>query len=323
MAFPPSKHTKKKTRDVDDTKKPLELRAIRKAINKKMVEKYHSQFPNVPTMTSQELVERWRKIDIQEDKRDDAQRSEDENDGDRVLGNEVGPLLLIDVRSKEERAVSMISGGLAMNELETTRWINHYVHNIDGNYRTNSDAIPTIVFYCTIGYRSGREAQRLVDDLSGTYGIEIGKTVEIKNLDGILAYSFVEDAPPLMSSNKGTQSSSDSFMVRRIHSFGKEWSEAADPSYEIVYFQNKAKFAGHVLQTGLTSAYRCIQHTISKSANCLKENKVFSKTCVEPLTLSKASKSNSTGIVPASNRRISATGFTANTATRPPPPDDI
>mmetsp|Transcript_27134 Transcript_27134/g.74407 ORF Transcript_27134/g.74407 Transcript_27134/m.74407 type:complete len:320 (-) Transcript_27134:153-1112(-) len=319
MTFPSSKHTRKPV-DVDP-KQLEEIRAIRLASNKKMVEKYHAQFPKVPTMTSQELVERWRKIDMLEDKRDDALKSEDENDGDRFNASEIGPLLLIDVRSREERSVSMISGGLAMDELETTRWINHYVHNVEGNYEPHSYAIPTIVFYCTIGYRSGQEAQRLMDELSGTFGIDVGKTVEVKNLDGILAYSFVEDAPPLMSSNKGTQCSSDSFMTRRIHSFGKDWSEAADPSYEVVYFQNKAKLGCHLLQTGLKSMYRCIQHIISKSIARVKETKIVSKTCVEPVSFVKRANE---GPVPASTRRICATGFTANNATRPPsPPIDV
>ena len=286
-----------------------ELRATRLVTNKKMVQKYHKQFPKIPTMTSGELVERWKQIDLQEDKRDDALENDDDDENDDIdaVERKVGPLLLIDVRSKEERSVSMISGGLAMDELETTRWINHYVHNVDGDYNSKSKAIPTIVFYCTIGYRSGREAQRLADDLSGTYGIEIGKTVEIKNLDGILAYSFIEDAPPLMSSNKGTQCSSDSFMTHRIHSFGKEWSEAADPSFEVVYFKSKPTMARHLLQTGLTSAFRSVQHAISRSAAWAKENKVVSKTLPEP-------------VAPSCTNRICATGYTTNDAVRPPSP---
>lgn len=273
-----------------------------------MVQKYHKQFRKIPTMTSAELVERWKQIDLQQDKLDDALENgdADENDDIDAVERKVGPLLLIDVRSKEERCVSMISGGLAMDELETTRWINRHVHKIDGNNNAKRTAIPTIVFYCTIGYRSGREAQRLADYLSGTFGIEIGKTVEIKNLDGILAYSFIEDAPPLMSSNKGTQCSSDSFMTKRIHSFGKEWSEAANPSFDIVYFKSKPTMAKHLLQTGFTSAFRSVQHAISRSAAWAKETKVVSKTLPEP-------------VAPSCTNRICATGYTTNDAVRPPP----
>lgn len=288
------------------------LRAAALETNKKMVHKYQSQFPKIPTMTSEELVERWRQIDQQEDERDDSANSDDETDV--VYEPKVGPLLLIDVRSKEEQAVSMIPGALTMDDLETTKWINHYVHNIHGTVKRNPRAVPTIVCYCTIGYRSGREAQRLVDDLSSTFGIEIGTTVEIKNLDGILAYSFVRDAPPLLSCSRGNTSkaafagsSSDSFMTRRVHSYGKEWSAAVDPSFEVVYFDSKPKYVRHLLQTGLATALRTVQHTISATKQKVKESKVVSK--IESSESSGSPKAN----------RISATGFTTNDAVRPLP----
>merc|ERR1740117_1248623 len=42
------------------------------AINKKMVKKYQSQFPEIPTMTSKELIERWKQQDREDDERDDS-----------------------------------------------------------------------------------------------------------------------------------------------------------------------------------------------------------------------------------------------------------
>jgi len=288
-----------------------ELRSAALETNKIMVRKYQSQFPKIPTMTSEELVERWRQIDQQEDERDDSTNSDDETDEGHYEPT-VGPLLLIDVRSKDEQAVSMIPGALTMDDLETTKWINHYVHNIHGTVKRNPRAVPTIVCYCTIGYRSGREAQWLVDDLSSTFGIEIGTTVEIKNLDGILAYSFVKDAPPLLSCSRGNTSkaafagsSSDSFMTRRVHSYGKMWSAAVDPSFEVVYFDSKPKYVRHLVQTGLATALRTVQHTISATKQKVKESKVVSK--IDTSESSGSPKAN----------RISVTGFTTNDAVRP------
>jgi rhodanese-related sulfurtransferase len=291
--------------------------------NKKMVQKYHSMFPKIPTMTSEELVARWKEIDKLEDERDDSQNSDDGDDNAdndyRHDATAPGPLLLIDVRSKPERMVSMLQGAFAMDDLETTRWINKYVHHFDGVQR---GGMPTIVTYCTIGYRSGREAQWLFEDLTSTYGVEIGKSVEIKNLDGILAYSFLEDAPPLLSPCR--KGSSDSLMTRRIHSYGKEWSDAADPAFEVVYFDSKPQKAKHLLQTGLASAVRLVQHQIHRSKTKAKETTtVVAKTCVEPVAnMAGASivDKNSGGTAQARSpqKRISVTGYTSNASTRIP-----
>ena len=303
-----------------------QMKQERLASNKKMVQKYHSMFPKIPTMTSEELVARWKEIDKLEDERDDSLNSDDGDDNADGSYNDYrhdstapGPLLLIDVRSKSERMVSMIQGALAMDDLETTRWINKYVHGFDGVHR---GGMPTIVTYCTIGYRSGREAQWLFEDLTGTFGVEIGKSVEIKNLDGILAYSFLEDAPPLLSPCR--KGSSDSLMTRRIHSYGKEWSDAADPSFEVVYFDSKTQKAKHLLQTGLASAVRLVQHQIHRSkTKAKKTTTVVAKTCVEPVAkLAGASivDKNSGGTAQARSpqKRISVTGYTSNASTRIP-----
>jgi rhodanese-related sulfurtransferase len=267
------------------------LRLEQLAVNKKMVRKYQSLFPQIPTMTSVELVERWKQQDREDDERD-SQSSSSSIDSEEHASqsnspesfarrNKVGPLLLLDVRSKSERNVSIIPGASSMDDLETIRWINKYVHGFEG--KQLRCGTPTIVMYCTIGYRSGREAQHLYDDLTTTFDIDIGSnTVEIKNLDGILAYSFVENAPPLMypaTSDGG----SDYHMTKRIHSFGKEWLTACNPDYDVVYFNTKSKLCKHLLQTGLISAVRVIQHLVSKSIKKTRKTKVVKNVCIEPL----------------------------------------
>jgi rhodanese-related sulfurtransferase len=326
MAAPPSPTSADaptEKRDLPATKSGIaasdSTRQERKAVNQEMVKKYHAMFPKIPTMTSEELVAHWKEIDRFEDERDDSQNSSDSDDDTLDASfeedeNSPSPLLLIDVRTKAERNVSMLQGAVAMEDHETTRWINKYVHEFDGKHKGGK---PTIVTYCTVGYRSGREAQWLIDDLTSTYGIEIGKSVDIKNLDGILAYSFVEDAPPLLRPCR--KGSSDSFMTRRIHSYGKEWSEAVDPSFETVHFDSKPKMAMHLVRTGLASAVRMVQHQIHKSTTKARETtSVVAETVVEPVAnLAGASiKGESSSVMDKRpSKRISATGYTSNQST--------
>lgn len=276
-----------------------QTRQERRAQNQEMVQKYHSMFPEVPTMTSEELVARWKEIDRLADERDDSQSDESDDENE----NQPGPLLLIDVRSKAERQVSMIQGSLAMDDLETQWWINKYVHNFDGFHKGGT---PTIVTYCTIGYRSGREAQHLIDELTGTFGYEIGKSVEIKNLDGILAYSFVEDVPPLLRPCR--KGSSDSLMTRRIHTYGKDWSEAVDPSFETVYFESKPQKALRHLQLSVTSAFRMLQHQIHKSTTKAKKKVVEPVANMAGTSVMGGNSGSSTGKL----KRISSVGYTEN-----------
>ena len=83
---------------------------------------YDRRFPDVPMMSSKELIERQ--------ERDDASK-----------------LVLVDVRTQPERQVSMIPGAIALDEFEATL--------------ETTESPVTVITYCTIGYRSGFEARRL------------------------------------------------------------------------------------------------------------------------------------------------------------------
>ena len=272
-----------------DAEATRQLREERFAKLKKTYEKHHAMF-KIPTMTSEELVAMWKQIDLAADERDDSSNSDEDDESfpSTKLQEETSPLLLIDVRSKAERAVSMLQGALAMEDPETTKWMNKYVHKFEGK---PMGGIPTIVTYCTIGHRSGREAQHLADELTKFFGIEIGKDVQIKNLDGILAYSFVEGAPPLL--RPCHRGSSDSFMTRRIHCYGKDFAEMVDPSFDTVYFDSKFKFAKQLVQTGLFSGVRMFQHRLNK-------------------VTSKAQKATVKKLSDPTPRRITTYGFTTN-----------
>jgi len=240
------------------------------ALNQQLVHKYQGHFPKIPTMTSHELVARWKQQDREDDAREDSIVTDSTSSTAYSSGSFqqttssrlAGPLLLLDVRSKVERAVSIIPGAVSIDCLEKTRWMNRHVHHFYPE--ENSQGIPTIVLYSTIGIRSGREAQRLVDDLTSTFdSIQIGTSVDIKILDGILSYSFVEDAPPLMSQSHE--------MTTRIHSYSKEWSSAINPDYDVIYFNAKS-LKRYRFQTSVMSAFRKTQHQFSKSMTKKKKS---------------------------------------------------
>ena len=86
---------------------------------------YHGRFPDIPTFSSQDLLER---------------AVDDES------------LILVDVRTIPEQLVSKIEGAISLqefhNEMETNPTSRILV-------ASNNPKPPTIVTYCTIGYRSG------------------------------------------------------------------------------------------------------------------------------------------------------------------------
>lgn len=109
-------------------------------------------------------------------------------------------VVLVDVRSPEEIAVSHISGSITAEEFESNLMQN------SGQYRGRK-----IVAYCTIGYRSGLYAQKLQN------------RIEILNLEGsLLAWSHA--AGNLLDARGNS--------TNKVHVFGRQWqltSEAYEP----------------------------------------------------------------------------------------------
>ncbi|MEM8673816.1 MAG: rhodanese-like domain-containing protein [Cyanobacteria bacterium P01_G01_bin.67] len=107
-------------------------------------------------------------------------------------------LILVDVRSPEERAVSFIPGAISTEEFER-------------NLAQYQQA--TIVAYCTIGYRSGKYAQKMQQ-----------RGIDILNLEGsLLAWSHVQGK--LVDAQGATN---------QVHIFGRQWQlTAAD--YEAIW----------------------------------------------------------------------------------------
>lgn len=114
------------------------------------------------------------------------------------LQQEQPRLILVDVRSPEERAVSSIPGSISTEEFE---------HQL-AEYQDTK-----IIAYCTIGYRSGKYAQKMRQ-----------QGVEILNLEGsLLAWSHIQGR---LSNRNG--------ITRKVHVFNRQWGlTAAD--YEPVW----------------------------------------------------------------------------------------
>ena len=107
-------------------------------------------------------------------------------------------LTLVDVRSQHERAVSIIPGAITIEKFE---------HNLKQYQDT------TVVAYCTIGYRSGKYAQKMSQ-----------QGIKILNLEGsLLAWSHLKGK---LISDRG--------VTQKIHVFSRRWQLTAR-DYEAVW----------------------------------------------------------------------------------------
>ena len=107
-------------------------------------------------------------------------------------------VVLVDVRSPEEREVSFIPGAISIVEFE--RNLKQYQNS-------------TVVAYCTIGHRSGKYAQKLQQ-----------QGIKMLNLEGsLLAWSHAKGE---LINSKG--------MTNKVHVFAPQWRFAAE-DYEPVW----------------------------------------------------------------------------------------
>ena len=112
------------------------------------------------------------------------------------------PVTLLDVRTEEERAVSIIRGALTPDQL--TR---------DELARRSGPEHGPLVIYCTVGYRSSLEARRIMAES------ELLPQAGVYSMPGILAWVH-EDGEVVDASGQPT---------RRLHCFGSKWAAMAPP----------------------------------------------------------------------------------------------
>lgn len=144
--------------------------AEKRARIERMYAEYSEDFPQVRVVSAQELAELRGADDV----------------------------VLVDVRTPEEQAVSMIPGAVTQEEFEAER--------------EKYAGLP-VVTYCTIGARSGEYAAKLRAD-----------GVDVRNLEGsILAWTHA-----------GGELAGPEGPTKKVHVYGKRWNLAAE-GYEAVW----------------------------------------------------------------------------------------
>eukprot|EP00979_Chaetoceros_neogracilis_P014685 scaffold4826_cov274-Chaetoceros_neogracile.AAC.14 len=105
-----------------------------------MYQTYHKKFPSIETLTS---IEYLREMRIHHQSNPPQERK----------------FILVDARSRAEQMVSMIPNAITLIQFEAN--LNSSTSADAGTSLEYPSASEVVVIYCTIGYRSGLEAQRL------------------------------------------------------------------------------------------------------------------------------------------------------------------
>lgn len=194
-----------------------------------------NQFPNCPVISTNEIISLLDKIKegIGIEKKIDnspcaAESLQNFNSGEiglekgvayglEILPSNIMPfqsdsesnMILVDVRSREERAVSMVPGAITSEEFESLIKCN-----------PEMDKSMLIIPYCTIGYRSGKYGSALIRD----HGFK-----NVRNGEGIVLWTYAEGSS-LVRKKDGIEES-----THKVHTFGSAWDLAAD-KYSTVQF---------------------------------------------------------------------------------------
>jgi rhodanese-related sulfurtransferase len=197
-------------------------------------------------------------------------------------------LIIIDVRTNPERQVSMIPGAISLKTFE--RDVVSTLLTSTTTTSTTGDQWPTIVTYCTIGYRSGMEARRLGQKY---HYILQGRTT-IYSLDGIVAYTHALAAASFEKKENGkelgaatqqlirTDNDPDAttqdqlqqppIETNQVHTFGAIWNLAPD-GCTIQHFSILV-FLGRTAQVGGTSVLRTFQRLAFGCRSCCVREKL-------------------------------------------------
>jgi len=194
--------------------------------------KYQSLFPEIPPLSSRDL--------LKDTFSSNAQSSLNNNNTPQWTIHE-RKVILVDVRSRPEREVSIISGAISIDEfrnevLPSLQPSGDGLQLDDERPHHNDKNGIVVATYCTIGYRSGVEARKLVSDYpsifsnidNNTNEEEGDKSMQIYNLDGIVPFANstldveIQDnttMPPLLIEPILKQS------TNRVHVYGSAWAK--------------------------------------------------------------------------------------------------
>jgi rhodanese-related sulfurtransferase len=178
-------------------------------------------------------------------------------------GDENTLLVVVDVRTKPERRVSMIPGAIALAELKRMDFTNTTTTT------TTITPTTTIVTYCTIGYRSGIEARRLREQYPHLDG-------HIYSLDGVLAYTHTGqslekrremDSTTTNQTPAAVTTTSATTTTNQVHTFGGMWNACAHPDCDTTLY-GFPSILGRLAQVGGLVVLRSSQHAVHSLSSC-------------------------------------------------------
>lgn len=209
------------------------------------------KWPHIPRMTPEELVALQEQQVVESDKNEHEQLGDENN----------SKVLLIDVRTAAERAVSVIPGSVPLQQVCERGSKSNSASNATVQLLLRQDTI--VVTYCTIGYRSGMEATRLLHRYPTLEG-------RIYNLDGIVAYTYLTTtSDPHLEQNQRSHDLVDPVTnqtVFAVHTFGSMWS-LADSHYAASHFSTP-QLAVRLGQVGGRVVIRFVQRVAHYTFQC-------------------------------------------------------
>lgn len=224
-------------------------------------QKYHAMF-DIPSLSSQQLIN-----DTFTDNRIDDTTSAPQW---KIDGRNA---LLVDVRSEPERKVSIISGAISLHDLNM-----NVIPKLIETDRPSDDMPSSIIMYCTIGYRSGMEGQKLMKKYPALFreceqsernNLNESK-LQIRNMDGIVNFANVLESSPveqsMMKMNNLLIDPKTMRPTNKVHVYGSSWKQFLDERYEPVIF-SKVEFSWRGLGILCQSIMQC---TDCISINCCR-----------------------------------------------------
>ncbi|XP_078404429.1 uncharacterized protein LOC144684481 [Cetorhinus maximus] len=126
-------------------------------------------------------------------------------------------ILLLDVRSPPEYEISHLQGAVCIDP-ETAN-MDHLVKDLG---LADSTEITEVVCYCTVGYRSSRVAQKLLEFLASDAGQHLRRRLKVYNLEGGLVKWANERKAIVDSENQPTS---------LVHPYNMMWGQLLEPAF--------------------------------------------------------------------------------------------
>ena len=195
-----NRHKKQKIASSNASSTPSLPSFSRRQVAMDNLVKYIAKNPNVPIYKTRDLV---RRLNNQ--------------------SSDLSSIILVDVRTPEERQVSFIPHSISTDEFEALNHEEIKKNDVD------------IVAYCTLGMRSGNFAQNLIKNRGFR---------RVYNGEGIIMWSHDSGGLPFVCESKEKKGELESTM--KVHCFGSEWEKMLniDGKYEGVVF-NSTNFFWH------------------------------------------------------------------------------